>query len=88
MEWTQDYHLFLFDFDGLLVDTEALHLEAYRRMCAEKGHTLDLDLGKSLFSVLCKMERVSLSLQHLGQKMEHQRFIIDEKDLFKRHDST
>jgi HAD superfamily hydrolase (TIGR01509 family) len=28
-----DYSLFLFDFDGLLVDTERLHLQAYQELC-------------------------------------------------------
>ena len=31
------YDLFLFDFDGLLVDTEKLHYLAYKRSCAENG---------------------------------------------------
>lgn len=37
MQWIDDYQLFLFDFDGLLVNTEEIHFEAYRRMCAEYG---------------------------------------------------
>lgn len=45
MDWTKNYQLFLFDFDGLLVNTEALHLESYQRMCLERGHVLDLDLA-------------------------------------------
>lgn len=32
-----DYQLYLFDFDGLLVNTEEIHFEAYRTMCAHRG---------------------------------------------------
>ncbi len=38
------YGLFLFDFDGLLVNTEELHFEAYKRMCQSRGFTLDWSL--------------------------------------------
>ena len=31
------YHLFMFDFDGLLVNTEELHYRAYEKMCAQYG---------------------------------------------------
>lgn len=33
MDWVENFQLFLFDFDGLLVNTEALHFQAYQRMC-------------------------------------------------------
>lgn len=37
MQWIFHYQLFLFDFDGLLVDTEYLHYQAYINMCAQRG---------------------------------------------------
>jgi beta-phosphoglucomutase len=37
MQWILQYQLFLFDFDGLLVDTERLHYQAYINMCAQRG---------------------------------------------------
>lgn len=40
MDWVSRFDLFLFDFDGLLVDTETLHLEAYREMCRRRGYHL------------------------------------------------
>jgi len=45
MEWIHRYQLFMFDFDGLLVNTEHLHYEAYRKMCADRGvdFTWDFD---------------------------------------------
>lgn len=39
----EKHELFLFDFDGLLVNTEALHHHAYIAMCKERGYDLDWD---------------------------------------------
>ncbi len=41
MQWIHDYDLFLFDFDGLLVNTEELHYRAYKEMCRSFGADLD-----------------------------------------------
>lgn len=41
MQWISHYQLFLFDFDGLLVDTENLHYQAYIEMCARRGFQLN-----------------------------------------------
>lgn len=43
MEWIHRFQLFLFDFDGLLVNTEELHFFAYKKMCAKHGFHLDWD---------------------------------------------
>ncbi len=40
MDWIHRYQLFLFDFDGLLVNTEELHFAAYIEMCRARGFTL------------------------------------------------
>jgi HAD superfamily hydrolase (TIGR01509 family) len=40
MKWINSYQLFLFDFDGLLVNTEEMHHQAYVRMCAQRGFDL------------------------------------------------
>lgn len=42
------FSLWLFDMDGLLVDTEYLHLEAYKRMCASRGLVLEWTLPQFL----------------------------------------
>ena len=41
MKWIRDFQLFLFDFDGLLVNTEHLHYQAYVNMLAARGFTCD-----------------------------------------------
>jgi HAD superfamily hydrolase (TIGR01509 family) len=43
MDWIHHFQLFLFDFDGLLVDTESLHYQAYRDALAKRGFKLDWD---------------------------------------------
>jgi len=48
MNWISKFQLFLFDFDGLLVNTEALHFEAYQTLCARHGFKLNWD-----FSTYC-----------------------------------
>jgi len=46
MQWISHYQLFLFDFDGLLVNTEHLHYQAYQTMCTQRGYHLDWDFHR------------------------------------------
>lgn len=46
MDWIHRYQLFLFDFDGLLVNTEEIHYMAYKRMCKGRGFDLPWDFSK------------------------------------------
>ncbi|MBM3184435.1 MAG: HAD family phosphatase [Chlamydiae bacterium] len=46
MKWIYDFQLFLFDFDGLLVDTEGLHYQAYVNMLASRGWKLGWSFAK------------------------------------------
>jgi HAD superfamily hydrolase (TIGR01509 family) len=46
MDWIHQYQLFLFDFDGLLVNTEELHYLAYKRMCRGRGLELAWNFDK------------------------------------------
>jgi beta-phosphoglucomutase len=41
MKWIHDFQLFLFDFDGLLVNTEHIHYQAYINVLAKRGFNLD-----------------------------------------------
>lgn len=43
MHWLYEYKVFLFDFDGLLVNSEKVHFESYKRMCHSHGFTLPWD---------------------------------------------
>lgn len=49
MNWIEQFDLFLFDFDGLLVNTEQLHFDAYVNMCRARGYELNWD-----FTRFCK----------------------------------
>jgi len=46
VKWIHDFQLFLFDFDGLLVDTEPLHYQAYVNILANRSYTLKLSYAK------------------------------------------
>jgi beta-phosphoglucomutase len=46
MRWIHDYQLFLFDLDGLLVNTEEIHFKAYQKMCEVYGFKLDWDFNR------------------------------------------
>ncbi len=41
-----EFDLFLFDLDGLLVDTEILHFKAFQEMCKELGCNLTWDMSR------------------------------------------
>ncbi len=56
MKWISDFDLFLFDFDGLLVNTEHLHLQAYTNILAKRG----CDLGWS-FARFCELAHLNAS---------------------------
>lgn len=45
IQWINDYQLFLFDFDGLLVNTEHIHFQAYTNTLAYRGYKLDWTFG-------------------------------------------
>lgn len=65
MDWIHKFQLFLFDFDGLLVNTEEIHYLAYKRMCANRGIDFNWD-----FDRYCRIAHYSahgLSEQIYGQ---------------------
>lgn len=41
MKWVDDFNLFLFDLDGLLVNTENIHYQAYIDMLRKRGFKLE-----------------------------------------------
>ncbi len=48
MQWTDSFDLFLFDLDGLLVDTEKLHFAAYQTLCKRYDFELPWELDEYL----------------------------------------
>lgn len=46
MDWIENYQLFLFDFDGLLVDTEPFHYASYMEMARRHGCPLNWDFQR------------------------------------------
>lgn len=46
MQWIRKFDLFLFDFDGLLVNTEPLHYQAYVNALAKRGYLLPLSFSQ------------------------------------------
>ena len=54
MNYLRDYQLFLFDFDGLLVNTEELQMEAYRHLIEGEGYAMPWD-----FAAYCRLAHSS-----------------------------
>ena len=48
MRWIERFDLFLFDLDGLLVDTERLHYQAYQALCQRYDVPLEWSFGEYL----------------------------------------
>ena len=58
MDWIQHFQLFLFDFDGLLVNTEHVHYQAYVNVLAKRG--IQLDWGLPEFCAVAHLHASSL----------------------------
>lgn len=41
MNWINNFDFFLFDLDGLLINTEHIHFQAFKDMCYKRGCVLD-----------------------------------------------
>ncbi|MCB1114714.1 MAG: HAD family phosphatase [Chlamydiia bacterium] len=46
MDWIKNFDLFLFDFDGLLVNTEMMHYRAYKEMMEARGVHFNWDFKR------------------------------------------
>ena len=68
----------LFDIDGTLADTDALHLEAFNQVFAPHGHVFDRDRASK---ELMGFSNISISERFLpGQSPERQVAIMAEKE--------
>lgn len=68
MNWIHNFDLYLFDFDGLLVNTEEIHYMAYRRMCQGRG--VDLDWSFEQYCCIAHYSSEGLR-EHIYQKFPH-----------------
>jgi len=62
MQWIHDYQLFLFDFDGLLVNTEELHYKAYQKMCRDRGFELSWSFIRYCHAAHYSQEKLRASI--------------------------
>ncbi len=70
MEWIEDYQLFLFDFDGLLVNTEEIHFQAYKNTCEKYGFSLEWDFPHYCRYAHYRSEGLREALTALCSKLE------------------
>lgn len=75
MDWIQNFDFFLFDFDGLLVDTEKLHYEAYQLLCRKHRITLDWS-----FEHFCSVGHISASALRETLYLEFPSLYAEEPD--------
>ncbi len=64
MHWIHEYQLFLFDFDGLLVNTEEIHFLAYQRMCEKYGFKLNWSFGRYCQAAHYRAEGLKEQIYH------------------------
>ncbi len=95
MKWSSVYELFLFDFDGLLVNTEMLHFQAYQRLCHAHGQDLSWDfdeychiahhhadaLRMALFTQYPKLFQDASWVDLYAEKKRHYFAILQEKPI-------
>ena len=77
------YQLFLFDFDGILVDTEELHYKAYLKMCVDRGFILNWDrptyMSYALFTATGVKEAIYKALPQLHETEPNWNVLYQEK---------
>ena len=59
-----DFNLYLFDFDGVLVNTESLHFQAYRQACEAYDVPFDYDLHTYITLTTYDQNRLKKQLLH------------------------
>lgn len=83
MRWIEKFQLFLFDFDGLLVNTEEYHFRAYKKMMADRGVDLTWDFSRYCQSAHYTTEKFRTDLFHdfpeLAKQDPHWEHLYKEK---------
>ena len=77
MKWVDNFDLFLFDFDGLLVNTEYLHYLAYINMIKNRGYDLDWDFETFCSIAHTSQEGLRLEIYKKFQKLYEEASIWD-----------
>lgn len=62
MQWIEQFQFFLFDFDGVLVDTEPLHYEAYRQVFLDRGIPWPFDFEQYCTAALAASQGLKKAL--------------------------
>jgi HAD superfamily hydrolase (TIGR01509 family) len=65
MRWIEKYQLFLFDLDGLLVNTEELHFRAYKDMLMARGYELPWDFPRYCNTAHYHSDKIASELYEL-----------------------
>jgi beta-phosphoglucomutase len=65
MDWIHSYQLFLFDLDGLLVNSESLHFRAYKTMLKARGFNLPWDFARYCHTAHYHSDKISSELLEL-----------------------
>ena len=85
MDFVKDFDLFLFDFDGLLIDSEPLHFEAYIQTLAENGYEVSWSFSQYCNYALFESEGVKKATLNLFPSISEEewyRMYAQKKDTF------
>lgn len=85
MRWIERFDLFLLDFDGLLVNTEQLHYEAYQHLCKNLGLHLPWDFSQYLHIAHLSSEGIRKAFYALFPQLKEsdwQELYLEKKRLY------
>lgn len=69
MQWIHNYQLFLFDLDGLLVNTESLHYLAYKNMLQARNLNLPWDFSRYCMTAHYHSDKIAEEFLELFPKL-------------------
>ncbi len=72
MDWISDFQLFLFDLDGLLVNSEELHFLAYKNMLSARGYMLPWDFSRYCRTAHYHSDKIASELYEMFPTLHQQ----------------
>lgn len=72
MQWIEQFQLFLFDLDGLLVNSEELHFRAYKDMLKARGYELPWDFSRYCRTAHYHSDKIAGELYELFPDLHQQ----------------